>query len=492
MPADPTPKLVLAVIDGMTPAALQRAMTAGRAPLLSAVAERGTHVTEGAAAMFPSVTPVCATAIATGVRQDRHHIPAMNWYSRKAGRYVEYGSSFGASRRFGIARQLNDTIYNMNLEHLNPEALTVFEQLDDRQVRTAGTTFLIYRGRHEHHPARDSPLSRLASTVIRKPVMGPKELFYADIFSSRETGCTSTLGLPGARDQHTGCVGQYLLERDLTDFLLFSLPDNDTHSHKHGADAQIDSVAEADRQLLRLAHAAGGVERFLDTHAVVALADHAHEDIEATIPLETAVTDAFAVLAPSGRRAEDAEVALCPSQRSAQVYGLRQDRAGRAGLIERVLETCLGLDGVDLAVHRAADGDGVITKAGGGELRFAPGTSVRDQRGERWRLHGDLEVLGAQLDGELLVTPDYPDALARCWAALTCPTSGDVVLSAAPTYEFPDWGGADHVGGASHGSLHRCDSLGALLFSGVPAPAARRDGGWSIIDAAPMAVGHFP
>ena len=64
-------------------------------------------------------------------------------------------------------------------------------------------------------------------------------------------------------------------------------------------------------------------------------------------------------------------------------------------------------------------------------------------------------------------------------------------LSAAPGYEFPDWGGVDHVGGGSHGSLHRSDSLGALLFCGVDAPAERAGGGWSIVDVAPMVLSHF-
>ena len=83
----------------------------------------------------------------------------------------------------------------------------------------------------------------------------------------------------------------------------------------------------------------------------------------------------------------------------------------------------------------------------------------------------------------------YPDALGRAWSALTCPTSGDVLLSAAPGYEFADWGGVDHVGGGSHGSLHRVDSLGALAFCGVDAP--HDHGSWSIADVAPMVRGHF-
>ncbi len=471
----------------MKPEALERGIETGRAPVLKAISERGTRTT--AAAMFPSVTPVCATAIATGVRQDEHHIPAMCWFDREEGRYVDYGSSFASSRRIGFARQLKDLIYNMNGEHLPAETLTIFEQLDDLGVRTAGTTYLIYRGRHEHRPARDSPLSRLASTVIRRPVMGPRELFYADVFASRETGCSSTLGLPGARDQHTGCVGAHLVERDLCDFLLFSLPDNDTHSHKNGPDAQVASIAEADRQLERLALAAGGVEQFLDAWAVIALADHSHDAVEHTIALDQAIGARFTVLTPNSRRAAEANVALCPSQRSAQLYALGDDRAA---VVPRLVETALEVEGVDLACFRAPDGDGVIRR-GDAELRFAPGTSVADARGGRWRVHGDHEaVLRATLDGERFDSPDYPDALARVWAALTCPTSGDVVLSAAPGWEFPDWGGVHHVGGGSHGSLHATDSLGALVFSGVEVPQERRGSDtWSIRDVAPMAVAHF-
>ena len=108
---------MLAVVDGLKPAMLERAVATGRAPAMAAVMERGTYVDECAAA-FPSVTPACAATIATGVRQDAHHIPSMNWYSRDERRYVEYGSSFSASRRFGLVQQLTDTIYNMNATHL--------------------------------------------------------------------------------------------------------------------------------------------------------------------------------------------------------------------------------------------------------------------------------------------------------------------------------------------------------------------------------------
>ena len=175
---------------------------------------------------------------------------------------MEYGTSFSASRAHGVFRSLQDTVYNMNLAHLTQADRTVFEHLDDAGLRTACTTYLIYRGRHRHEPSRDSPYVRLAEAAqFRHPVWGARELFYADLFDTRNTGCSSTLGMPGQRDRHAACVGERLVADDLFDFLLFSLPDNDSYSHREGPAAQPESIAEADRALARLMDAGGGAGR---------------------------------------------------------------------------------------------------------------------------------------------------------------------------------------------------------------------------------------
>src|SRR5262249_43209441 len=163
-------KLVLCVIDAMAPEMLERAIGEGVAPMLARVVERGRYIPDCVSA-FPSVTPVCAASIVTGTGQDEHLIPAMNWYHRGEQRYVEYGSSFRAAQRFGIARQLTDTVYNMNRAHLSADTETVFEALDDADVRTAGTTYLMYRGRHRHEPQRDTALTRVAAALMRHPAM---------------------------------------------------------------------------------------------------------------------------------------------------------------------------------------------------------------------------------------------------------------------------------------------------------------------------------
>jgi Type I phosphodiesterase / nucleotide pyrophosphatase len=482
-------KLVLAVIDAMKPAMLERAVASGRAPALQTLIERGQHVDDCVAA-FPSVTPVCAASIATGTTPDEHEIPAMNWYHRGERRYVEYGTSFKASQAFGFKQSLTDTIYNMNLEHLAADVPTVFERLDDADVRTAGTTYLMYRGRHRHEVSGDTALTRIASTVFRHAVYGPREFFYADLFASRRTPCRSQLGLPGVRDQHAGCVGEYLVERDLFDFLLLSLPDNDTHSHKNGPMAQVESLAAADRQIERLFEAAGGADAFLEEHAVIVLSDHSQSRVDDEIDLFRGLAD-FAVLPAmrSKARGVDAEIALCPNSRAAQVYVLDRDR--RAALIPRIERALLELDGVDLVMRMTGHPDGeAAVRSARGELRFAPRGSLEDERGQRWSIEGDPGVLALQIRDDRVESATYPDALGRVWAALRTRTAGEVLASAKPGYEFQDWGGAHHVGGGSHGSLHANDSLGSLIWCGTGPEADARER-WTLRDVVPMVTEHF-
>ena len=482
-------KLVLAVIDALKPSMLERAIISGRAPALELLRDRGVYVDDCVAA-FPSVTPVCAASITTGVGPDRHLIPSMNWYHREEERYVEYGSSFSASRQFGVLRSLTDTVYRMNAEHLSRDVETVFETLDDAGVRTAGTTYLIYRGRHQHEVSNETALARIVtSTLFRRTIDGPAELFYADLYASRRTGCRGQLGMPGIRDQHTGCVGAYLIEHDLFDFMLFSLPDNDAWSHKNGPHAQVTSIAGADRQLERLMHAAGGPDAFLEEYAVIVASDHSQAPVEERIRLDRAFAD-FDVATHSAASTIGAEVALSPAQRAAMIYTLDAERSDE--VLSRAIDVVGTLEGVDLALwlDRPDRAEAVVSSARG-ELRFAPGGDLEDERGERWSVEGELTALGLSVEDGRVRSLEYPAALSRIWSALRCPTAGDLLLSASPGYEFVDWGGADHVGGGSHGSLHRSDSLGALLWCGTGPGSRDAREQWALTDVAALVREHF-
>ncbi len=499
-------KLVLAYVDSLRTDMLERAVDEDRAPTFAKLLERGVLVPD-CVSSFPSVTPVACAEMVTGAGADEHWISGMNWYHRLERRYVEYGSSFEATRAFGVFRALYDLVYNMNLSHLSPQVETLFESLDDAGLRTACTPFLIYRGRHRHQVSLDGLLRRAVDATrlkFRHHTWGPGELFYGELYASRPLPCKPT-SIPGSRDEYSACCSSELAASGLYDFLLFSLPDNDHYSHRHGPEASVESIAKADACFGRLVEAAGGLDGFLADHALILLSDHAQTAVEDALPLAEALADDWTVLQPSDDRPEDAQLAVSPTARAAHLYLLDPDDPITEH--DRLRDTVADTSGVDLICWLAgADGrplerpapgfdrlDGIVAvvQRDGEQLRFRPGGELADLRGDRWEVAGDPAVLAADVESGVLRSAEYPDPLARVWSALHSPHAGDVVVSASVGYECVDWGGSAHVGGGSHGSLQREDSLGPLLFVGCGPESPGEREQWSLRDVAPIVRDHF-
>jgi hypothetical protein len=497
-------KLVLCVVDSLRTDILLRAAAEGEAPTFAALLERGELIGDCVSA-FPSVTPVCCSDIVTGVASDRHWISGSNWYHRAERRYVEYGSSFEATRTFGLFRTLYDIVYNMNMSHLSHEVETVFERLGDHGVRTACTPFLIYRGRTRHDVGLEGLLRRVAvAATFRHATWGPDELFYGELYSSRKVPCKPTLARPGTRDEYSACVGRELVAEDLYDFLLFSLPDNDYHSHKFGPDAQLESVGRADAAFAAIVDEAGGMDAFLDEHAVILMADHAQTDVRHPLPLAEILGEQWRVLEPNAAQPELAQLAVSPIARAAGIYVLTEGQRGRRthGAVRRRLSRVRGVDLFAWLADR--DGDALErSHAGppapaeaavsreGAELRFRPGSEVRDLRGRSWDVDGDLAAVAATVEDGVLRSETYPDPLGRLWSALTAPQSGDILVSAALGFELVDWGGVTHCPGGSHGSLHAGDSLAPLLLCGLEGVSPGDREQWALRDVAEIVLDHF-
>lgn len=445
-------KLVLVVIDGLTPAALERGLAAGRLPALAALGEdgwsgRGTSV-------FPSLTPVCLTSIATGAYPDVHHIPHLVWYHRGERRVVEYGSSFPAMRAVGARRAIRDTIFGMSGEHLSPRATTVFEALEDAGLEPAAINFTCYRGR-TRHPIKLPVLAR--HNRWYEAVYGPKHFFYFNLFESERTGAPLAIRSrsEGSIDEYAAVVGRWLVTRDAFDFLVFYLPDYDYASHLAGPEGSLDALERTDGALARLLAAAGGPEAFLERYAVVVTSDHGQTPVEWAARLQ----DAYPATLPG--------VVALASNRAGMVYRLPGCRTGARELAERLDDE----PAADVVLF-AEDGAAVARRAGH-ELRFA-------LEGEEWRLDGDGDVLDPEL---------YPNGLERAWHAVRAPTAGDVLVSAAEGWELADGGGRHHAGGGSHGSLVAGDSFVPLIAAGFDEPPFPPDP--AITDLAPLALAHF-
>jgi len=486
-------KLCLIVVDSLRTDMLLRAVADDLAPNFGALLERGTLIGDCVSA-FPSVTPVACSEIVTGASADRHHISGMNWYHRAEQRYVEYGSSWEATRAFGLFRTLYDTVYNMNMAHLSHEVATVFERLGDAGVRTACTPFLIYRGRRRHELSLEGLMRRVAVAAnFRHAVWGPDELFYGELYASRRVPCKPTLARPGTRDAYSGCVARELIADDGYDFLLLSLPDNDHYTHTHGVAAMGDSISHADHSFGELVDAAGGIDAFLDSHAVILMADHAQTDVQHEVPLAAALGAEWHVLAPNGERPELAQLAVSPTARAAGIYVLAEGRR-RERMLMRVLEQLRDVEGIDL-IARLDSRNGTVAEAvverAGAELHFQPGSHETDRRGARWSLDGDTSLLALEQRDGRLTSDEYPDGLARLWSALSAPHAGDVVVSIASGYECVDWGGMSHAGGGSHGALSAGDSLGPLLLCGLEPGTAELREQWTLRDVAGLVAEHF-
>jgi hypothetical protein len=500
-------KLVLTYVDSLRTDMLERTIDEGNAPTFEALLERGKLVPD-CVSSFPSVTPVACAEMVTGVAADRHWISGMNWYHRLERRYVEYGSSLEATRAVGVFRALYDLVYNMNLAHLSPEVPTLFERLDDAGARTACTPFLIYRGRHRHQVSLEGLVRRAVVDAGRLKfdhhTWGPADLFYGDLYASREVPCKST-SIPGNRDSYAACCAAELARDGGFDFLLLSLPDNDNHSHRHGPEASVDSIARADECFATFVEAAGGLDRFLDEHALILVADHSHSEVDRGLPLADLLGREWSVLKPSEDRPEQAQLAVSPTGRAAHVYLLPAD--GDTADHGEVTESLVATEGIDLVCWLegpdgaplprleagGASGGEVwaVVDRGGRQLRFRPGGPVADMRGGTWELDGEHGALAAEVGAGTLRSEQYPDPLARVYAALTAPHAGDMIVSLTLGYEALDWGGTSHAGGGSHGSLHRDDSIGPLLFCGCgPDDPADREQ-WTLRDVAPAVLAHF-
>jgi len=253
-PAGPR-KLILIVIDGLTPSMFEAAVGDRRSPTLTFLAEHGNYVR--AASTFPSLTPVCLSSIVTGGHPDAHHIPHLVWWHRGERRIVEYGSSFAALRAAGMTRGILDAILNMNQRHLAADAVTLFEALEPSGLTAAAVNITCYRGGTRHLP-------RIPGIAI--PAYGPKRFFFYNLFESDATGAPLAVfaRAAGSIDGYAASVGRWLITRDGFDFLTYYLPDYDFASHVSGPDAAHEALARSDAAIGALFDAAGGPDQFLE------------------------------------------------------------------------------------------------------------------------------------------------------------------------------------------------------------------------------------
>jgi predicted AlkP superfamily pyrophosphatase or phosphodiesterase len=257
-------------------------------------------------------------------------------------------------------------------------------------------------------------------------VLGPKRFFFYSLYESDRTGAPMAVRnrALGSIDAYAASVGRWLVTRDGFDALVYYLPDYDYASHAAGPDLAHEALARSDAAISELMDAAGGPDEFLERYAVVICSDHGQSKVE-----QVARLDAGDDLVTASNRA-----AMIYTE-NARAVAERLDAQPAAGIV-------LFQEDGKMIVRRDGDED----------------TALLDE---------------------------LPDGRMRAAAALRNPNAGEVLVSAAPGWEFTDLAGRHHLGGGSHGSLERADSEVPMLTVGLDAPPA------SITGVKALVADHF-
>jgi hypothetical protein len=264
---------------------------------------------------------------------------------------------------------------------------------------------------------------RHLATIPGAPaVYGPKRFFWYSLYESDRTGAPIAVRnrALGSIDGYAAWVGRWLVTRDGFDLLVYYLPDYDYASHAAGPDSAHEALARSDAAVAALLDAAGGPDAFLERYAVVLCSDHGQSHVDRVAKLDA-----------------DGDL-VTASNRAAMVY-----TAEPRAVAERLdAQPAAGI------VLFTEDGRVVVRRDG---------------------------------DEDDALLDDIPDGRERAAAALRNPNAGEVLVSAAPGWEFVDLAGRHHLGGGSHGSLEVADSEVPMLTVGLGPPPASITGIKSLI-----------
>ena len=491
-------KVLLVVIDAATPHVVAPAIRTGRLPLLQKLAERGA-MHEASVSIFPSITPAATSSIATGAYPCEHGIAGASWYDDAREEVAYYGDDFWVIAREGVRRFLEDFLLRLNGDRLR--APTMFEMIERTGRRAACLNYLVFKGSCEHAVRVPVPLAALPGAPLFETVLGPSVLSLGDFVGPRwesgrklrkEGGVMHRFGMD---DASTGAMLTDLLgRRAMPDFTIAYFADNDYRSHEVGPVQALTAIEQIDSMLAEAFEAGGGLDQVLADTAIVITSDHGHCDVladhdRAVIRLDRLLSDfRQAKLGTKWREAD--EILICPNMRATQIYVHEPSTAQ----IERLVAAVLRDPRVDQAMWRTRltrDGAAGYTVASQrGRLQFSRASgsgSVNDVFGGQWNWSGDPGALSLEQDGDTVHFSDYPNAFERIAGVLDLEQSGELWVTAKAGCEFEVPGGEAHVGGASHGALHKLDSLSPVIVVGA-GTAGILPRNMRLVDIAPLCM----
>ncbi|MEO5894414.1 MAG: nucleotide pyrophosphatase/phosphodiesterase family protein [Vicinamibacterales bacterium] len=472
-------KVLLVVIDAATPHVVCPAIHTGRLPVMQRLMNAGT-LHESSVTIFPSITPAATSTIITGAYPAEHGIAGASWYDSVREEVAYYGDDFWIILRQGFGHFINDFLLRLNGDRL--KAPTLFEMVERAGRQAACLNYLVFRGNVPHRVAMPGLIAALPGVPFTETIEGPSLLSLGDFVNphvertgkvDKEGGVFHRFGMD---DASTGAMLRDLAGADaLPDFTVAYFADNDYVSHDVGPVNALPVIERVDRMLGEMFEAARGMERFLSDRTVIVTSDHGHCDVRgdraAVIRLDHLLSNFRQADLGRAWKKQD-EIMICPNMRASQIYVKEPTRERIERIAVAILENpCI--DQIIWRSHLTGGGKGYMVVTHRGRMQFSRdggSASAPDTFGGTWEWSGDPEALDLQQDGRTTEFGDYPNAFERISGVLDLDKSGEIWVTARPGCEFQVPGGEAHAGGASHGALHKLDSLSPVLVAGAGAP----------------------
>ena len=273
------------------------------------------------------------------------------------------------------------------------------------------------------------------------------------------------------------------VREDRPDYVFAAFTGVDKASHAHGHDSALvrEALGIVDRAAGRIRDDAERGGWWADTHLWI-VSDHGHAEVRAHEDLAgvVAATGARTVAHPwSAGVAPDAAVMVSGNAMAHIYVDLdRRERAWWPRLAKRwsaLVDILLTREAVDLLLLPQSE-ERCEVRSG------TRGSAFITRRGEVYRYEratGDPLSLGADIEGsgddtyDALREGDYPDAIVQILALAGSARAGDIILSAAPGWDFrARYEPIPHQ--SAHGALHRDHMLVPLLTNRPPARPPRR------------------
>lgn len=483
-------KVILMIIDALNSRTFFQAIDDGKLPHFKQIHDRG-QVKRESVSIFPSLTPAATSTIITGKYPREHQVFGFHWYDREHDEIAYYGDDFWAIAKLGFGDFFNGCLWQLNQERLSSD--TIFEKLHGTGLHTASLNFLMFRGPTPHVATVPGWFSWHPEVPFAENLSGPNTLFFGDFVDSsyqfeglEREARGGPLGRFGFNDENTGELLCGLAERDeLPEFTLAYFPDHDYRCHEKGPELGVEAVVAVDDYLGRLFEALGGVEKTLEQYVFVISGDHAQSDVlddadKAVIKVSELLKEFEFSNTETWDNGDVLKV--FPDMRCAQIYF----RYPETDIAERVRHELLQEERIDQLLWREGDLFRVAT-ADRGELTFRRAAEGRgkavDCYGNSWTWSGELATVDGRIEDGQLHFEDYPNAFERIEGGLRNRDSGDLWMTAKIGYEFANHESESHLGGGSHGSLHRLDSMSPLLVSD---PEVRLPDACRLVDLEPI------